>query len=160
MATLYSNELKAIVVPENFLENSLIVLKENCMTVQRFNYECLHKRNESGEVYGPTEPVILDFTVRVNSPRHTKPFFKRLVSNEHAYLSFIFNATFNTNQRLEDYDDGMVINGYVVQVDEVYGSETVDQANGNSQILLNIKVLTRSVTYLGRENNQNNIFIQ
>ena len=40
MATLYSNELKAVVVMDNFLDNPMNVLKENCMTVQHFNYNC------------------------------------------------------------------------------------------------------------------------
>ena len=69
MAKLYSNELRAVVFPNNFQESAAGVLKENCLTVQHFDYQCEHKRNESGEVYGATEPVILKFTIRVNSPR-------------------------------------------------------------------------------------------
>ena len=46
MATLLSNELKAVVVPDNFLDNPINVLKENCLTVQHFDYECEHKRRQ------------------------------------------------------------------------------------------------------------------
>ena len=84
MATLLSNELKAVVVPDNFLDNPINVLKENCLTVQHFDYECEHKRNDSGEVYGATKPVILEFSIRVNSPRHARMFYRRLISNEHS----------------------------------------------------------------------------
>ena len=159
MATLYSNELKAVVVMENFLDNPMNVLKENCMTVQHFNYECVHKRNENGEIYGATNPVILDFVVRVNSPRHAKAFYKELVSNEHTNFSFLFNVTYNQNQRLSDYEDGMVVNGYVVNVEENYSSST-NQAGSNTQIELHVKLLTRNVTYLGVDNNFNSTFIQ
>ena len=161
MAILYSNELKAFVVAEDFLENPMSVLKENCLTVQHFDYQCEHKRNASGEVYGPTEPVILKFTVRVNSPKHAKVFYSNLLSNSYFNYSFLFNATFNANQRLGDYEDGMVVNGYVVSVEENYSTEK-NQTGEDEQILLDVAILARSVTYLGREeqNNYTSVFVQ
>lgn len=161
MATLYSNELKAFVVAEDFLENPMSVLKENCLTVQHFDYQCEHKRNASGEVYGPTEPVILKFTVRVNSPKHAKVFYSNLLSNSYFNYSFLFNATFNANQRLGDYEDGMVVNGYVVSVEENY-STGKNQTGEDEQILLDVAILARSVTYLGREeqNNYKSVFVE
>ncbi len=161
MATLYSNELKAFVVAEDFLENPMSVLKENCLTVQHFDYQCEHKRNASGEVYGPTEPVILKFTVRVNSPKHAKVFYSNLLSNSYFNYSFLFNATFNANQRLGDYEDGMVVNGYVVSVEENYSTEK-NQTGEDEQILLDVTLLARSVTYLGREeqNNYKSVFVE
>lgn len=159
MATLYSNELKAVVVMENFLENPLNVMKENCMTVQHFNYECEHKRNEAGEIYGAINPVMLEFTVRVNSPRQAKAFYKEIVSNEHSNYSFLFNVKYNENQRLNTYEDGMVVNGYIVHIEENY--TTAAQEDGsNTQIELSVKLLSRSVTYLGADNNYKSIFIQ
>ena len=161
MATLYSNELKAFVVAEDFLENPMSVLKENCLTVQHFDYQCEHKLNASGEVYGPTEPVILKFTVRVNSPKHAKVFYSNLLSNSYFNYSFLFNATFNANQRLGDYEDGMVVNGYVVSVEENY-STGKNQTGEDEQILLDVTILARSVTYMAREeqNNYTSVFIQ
>ena len=159
MATLYSNELKAIMVAEDFLENPRNVLKDHCLTVQHFDYQCEHKRNASGEVYGPTEPVILKFTVRVNSPKHAKLFYQNLLSNSSFSYSFLFNATFNANLRLADYEDGMVVNGYVVSVDENFSAGR-NMTGEDEQILLNVRILTRSVTYMGRENHFKNTFIQ
>ena len=161
MATLYSNELKAFVVAEDFLDNPMNVLKENCLTVQHFDYQCEHKRNASGEVYGPTEPAILKFTVRVNPPKHAKVFYSNLLSNSYFNYSFLFNATFNANQRLGDYEDGMVVNGYVVSVEENY-STGKNQTGEDEQILLDVTILARSVTYMGREeqNNYTSVFVQ
>ena len=159
MATLYSNELKAVVVMENFLENPLNVMKENCMTVQHFNYECEHKRNEAGEIYGAINPVMLEFTVRVNSPRQARAFYKELVSNEPSNYSFLFNVTYNENQRLNTYEDGMVVNGYIVHIEENY-TTAAQQDGSNTQIELSVKLLSRSVTYLGADNNYKSIFIQ
>ena len=158
MATLYSNELKAVVVMENFLDNPMNILKENCMTVQHFNYECVHKRNESGEIYGSVNPVMLDFVIRANSPRQAKGFYKDLVSNEHSNFSFLFNVTYNENQRLENFEDGMVVNGYIVHIEENYASRA-DQAGSNTQIEMKVTLLSRSVTYLGVDNNFQSTFI-
>ena len=133
MATLLSNELKAVVVPDNFLDNPINVLKENCLTVQHFDYECEHKRNDSGEVYGATKPVILEFSIRVNSPRHARMFYRRLISNEHSC-------------------------GYVVHVEETYTTKVDD--NGDKQMMLNVTLQVRSVIYLGRENNFKSTFIE
>ena len=159
MATLYSNELKAVVVMDNFLDNPKNELKENCMTIQHFNYECVHKRNEGGEIYGAVNPVMLDFVVRANSPRQAKAFYKELVSNEHTNFSFLFNVIYNENQRLQDYEDGMVVNGYIVHIEEEYTSRT-NQAGSSTQIELHVKILTRSVTYLGSDNHFKSTFIQ
>lgn len=161
MATLYSNELKALVVAEDFLENPMHVLRENCMTVQHFDYQCVRKRNSSGATYGPTEPVILKFTVRVGSPMDARLFCRYLISNVPENYSFLFNATFNANQRLSNYEDGMVVNGYVVSVEENYSSNK-NITGEEEQILLEVKILTRSVTYMGREeqNNYKSVFIQ
>lgn len=158
MVTLYSNELKALMVAEDFLENPLNVMKEQCLTVQHFDYLCEHKRNASGEVYGSTEPVILKFTVRVNSPMHTKVFYNNIFSNSHNNYSFLFNATFNANQRLADYEDGMVVNGYVVSTEESFSSGK-NPTGEEGQILFDVTLLVRNVTYLGRENHFTNTFI-
>jgi hypothetical protein len=158
MANL-SNELKAVVVPDNFLDNPINVLKENCLTVQHFDYLCEHKRNDSGEVYGATKPVILQFTIRVNSPRHARTFYRRLISNEHTCFSFLFNVTYGQNDRMSNYEDGMVIDGYVVHVEETY-STVVEDDGSDKQMLLNVTLQVRSVTYLGRENNFQSKFIE
>ena len=159
MATLYSNELKAVVVMENFLDNPMNILKENCMTVQHFNYECVHKRNESGEIYGSVNPVMLDFVIRATSPRQAKGVYKELVSNEHSNFSFLFNVTYNETKRLENFEDGMVVNGYIVHIEEDYASRA-NQAGSNTQIEMKVKILSRSVTYLGSDNNYKSTFIQ
>ena len=157
MAKLYSNELKALVVPESIFEVKS-VLQENCMTVQRFNYDCVRERNNSGDSYGPTNPVILSFTVRVNNPADAKRYYEMLANNGHFPFSFLFNATFTENLRLEDYEDGMVCEGYVVSVEQVYESAS-DSLPTDEQMLLYVRVLLVSTTYLGREKNYQSVFI-
>ena len=154
MANLLSNELKAVVILEDLIETPDNILKENCLTVQKLNYDCVRKRNQKGIVYGATNPVLMTFTVRVNrNPQATK-FFKAVLSNLTVDFSFLFNATYDNNLRLKDYDEGMVVNGYVVGVEEVY--KTDPNANGQTdQMLLNVTLLVCSVTYLGSNSDSN-----
>lgn len=159
MAALLSNELKAVVVTENFLEEPKNILKENCLTIQQFSYNCVHKRNSAGEVYGATKPVILDIKVRVNSPYHVKVFYSALEQNQHHDFSILFNVTFQANGHLADYEDGMVVNGYVVKVEEDYQG-TKNRESHDERMMLNVKILVRSAIYLGKEKNFVNTFIQ
>ena len=159
MAAFNLQELKAVLIPENVLDNPIGILKENALTVQYFSYDCTYRRNNSGEIYGAVEPVILQFRIRVNSPHHARKFYRESILNNHFQFSFLFNVTWNENDRLGNYEDGMVVDGYVVHVEEEYHSSK--QIDGvDQQMLLDVKLLVRSVTYLGRENNLTNCFIQ
>ena len=154
---LYSNELKALVVPESILEQPN-VLQEKCLTIQWMNYKCQRERNTRREAYGPTQPVEMEFTIRLNDTADAKPFYQMLPSNEHFCFSFLFNATFNQNERLNDYEDGMVCDGYVVGIDESYSASSNKEPN-DKQMLLNIKLLLLNTTYIGRDKNYTSIFI-
>ena len=159
MAAFHLQELKAVLIQENLIENPLCVLKENALTVQSFLYDCTHRRNHAGEVYGAVEPVILQFCIRVNSPHHAKQFYTELILNNHFQFSFLFNVTWGDTNRLASYEDGLVVDGYVVHVEEEYHSSK--QINGeDQQMLLSVKVLVRNVTYLGRDRNLVSHFIQ
>ena len=159
METFHTTELKAVIIPENFLENPMNVLKENCLTVQHFEYHSEHKRNNSGSLFGATKPVVLKFTVRVNSPHHARDFYQRLLQNGHYSFSFLFNATFNNNQRLAEYEDGLVADGYGVGVEENFRTKGSEQGV-DEQMMLDVQLLVCSMTYLGRENHYTNVFIQ
>ena len=146
-------------IPENVLDNPIGILKENALTVQYFSYDCTYRRNNSGEIYGAVEPVILQLRIRVNSPHHARQFYRESIQHNHFQISFLFNVTWSENDRLGNYEDGMVVDGYVVHVEEEYHSSK--QIDGvDQQMLLDVKLLVRSVTYLGRENNLTNCFIQ
>jgi hypothetical protein len=117
-------------------------------------------RNNSSDVYGASKPVILRFTIRVNSPSHARELYQRLALNGHNDFSILFNVTYDNNSRLAGYEDGMVVNGYVVSVEEKYSSLR-DESGLDKQMELDVKVLVRSTIYLGREeqNNLKSIFI-
>ncbi len=159
MARLYSNELKAVVYADNVLDNPVGVLRDHCITVQHFDYSCVLKRNDSHRVYGSSEGVTLNFTIRINAPEQARVFYRRLLESGHYMFSFLFNATYNAFDRLSDYDDGMVVDGYVVHLEEKYKTGKTDDG-ASDQMLLEVKLLLRSITYLGVENHLENSIIK
>lgn len=161
MAILYSNELKAVVVLEDILETPMNIQKENCLTVQEFDYECIRKRTEKGEIYGAMNPVILSFTVRVNNPLHALQFFKAIATNDANSFTFLFNATYDTNLRLKNYEDGVVCMGFVIGTEEVYNNE-INERDLGQQMLMKVKLLVCSLTYMGNEdhNDLKGVFIK
>lgn len=159
METIQLQELKAVLIHENILENPLNILKENCLTIQSLVYDCVHNRNHVGEVNGTTEPVILKFTVRVNSSHHAKQFYQESILNHSFNFSVLFNVLWGADNRMTSYEDGFIADGYVVHVEEDYHSGK-DRSGLDQQMLLSVKVLVRSVTYLGRDRNHKSVFIQ
>lgn len=154
MAILYSNELKAVVVADGMQDNMQNILKEKCLTVQHFDYHCEYNRNQNGEHFGSQQPAILNFTIRVNSISQVGVFYKNLVGTGYFEYTFLFNPHFGSNQRLSTYEDGMIINGYVVSVEEIFNSAK-NKEDRDEQVILDIKILIRSVLYLGRDENSN-----
>ena len=161
MAVLYSNELKAVVVADGIQDSVQNVLKEKCLTIQRFDYHCEYTRNNSGEHFGAQQPAMLNFTIRVNSLTQASTFYKNLIGTGNFEYTFLFNPVFGQNQRLSTYEDGMMVDGYVVSVEEKFNSAKNNEGR-DEQIILEVKMLIRSVVYFGRDENSGlkSIFIQ
>lgn len=156
---LINKELNAVVAVGNFLENQKAVINSGCMMVQQFSYCCERKLNEAGDTYTSVKPVILKFSIRVNSNLHAKSFFKALNANESQSYSFIFNAVFNTSKQLEKYADGMLVDAYVVGVKEDCDSSPIAE-DESKQVLLTVTLQVCAVTYVGSDNNLRCTFIK
>ena len=74
--------------------------------------------------------------------------------NELFEYTFIFNASFDENKRLKDFEDAMVARGYVVDVKEDYDRAVTD-GNLSDQILVEVTLLLSSITYVGKEEQNN-----
>ena len=155
-----SNFLKAILYPDNLLEygqigdNQWNAEKEKCPVIQHFSYKVQRNRNDAGIPYGGTTPTELKFTIRLGQPDDSKLYYDRLMSNELFEYTFIFNATFDDNKRLQSFEDAMVTRGYVVDVKEDYDRAVTD-GNLSDQILVEVTLLLSSITYVGKEEQNN-----
>lgn len=146
----FSNQLKAVLFPDTFLEESSNVNKRNCYTVQHFSYKCQRNRNEAGIPYGDTVPSEMQFTIRLTSTDDGKRFYNQMQQNEYFDYTFLFNATYNASGVLQSYEDVMVVSGYVVDVWVDY--DNMIQSDGTEeQVLLKVNLLLCSVKYFGKE---------
>lgn len=159
MNKLYSNELKAVLILENFLDTPGSVLRENCIMVSHIDYHCEYRRNDSNSVYGAVEPVILNFSIRIGSAKKANPFYRHLVENGHNMYTFLYNVTYDQNDHIDTYEDGMIVDAFVVKVDQEYTTQRTGR-DSDEQIMLHVKLLVRSITYLGTDKNFTSTFIK
>ena len=138
--------LKAILFTNNLAEVSGSVVQSQCFTVQDYHYHCYRERDEQGNPYGGILSDYLDFTVVVSDMDACKFFYQCMDLSENTPMSFIFNANFSPSGRLINYEDGMITYGYVVNVDEGCMN---DDASGEEQVLIHVKMLLSNVFFLG-----------
>lgn len=144
---LFSNELKALAVLTDMSEPGASATREQCMTVDHFEYCCARKRDKRGRTYGAKEPVELRFSVRINAAEQSQPFYKSLKMFAPCILSFLFNATFSDTKRMSDYDEALAVEGYMVDIQEDYRS-TAPTNPDDEQIILRACMSVRSITYI------------
>lgn len=147
---VFSNQLKALLVLEDITEQGVSVWQNNCFTVQHYHYLCRRERNDAGIPYGRTVPSFLEFTIRVAAADSAKTLMERMQSQESFPFSFVFNASFAENRRLSDWEDAMVVRGYLVDVEETY-DKTQAEAGAQEQMLIKGRLLLSNLAYVGRE---------
>lgn len=145
-----SNNIKAILIPEDFTEMKRIA-QEKCLTVQHFDYKCQRCRNEEGVPYGSTVSVILSCTIRtVNS---LQSYYDNLKSNNPNTYTFVFNAVFDEQKKLSDYEDAMIVAGHIIDIEEKFNSASNEDGE-SEQIQFNVKILLSCITYVGKNSNK------
>ena len=153
MADIFSNYLKALLYPEDILNTTLAVTRDNFLTVQDFDY-CLSRTvDDMGMPYGETNSAVLSVTVRIFRPEQSKFFYGRLLKSQAESFSFLFNTTFKPDQSVDSYEDAMVATGYVVDVKE-YFSPSIGDDGKSQQMQLTFKLLITSVDFLGKDHNK------
>lgn len=151
---IISNHIKALLFLEDITEG-ISVSQTDCFTVQHFNYCCYRKLDALNEPVGQTDTALLRFTIKALPDGGGKSFYQRLIDNESSVFSFVFNATFDSSRRLQDYDDAMVASGYVVHVSEVFGkAEPFTKTDKVDGMMMRVEVLLSSITYIGKSSNK------
>ena len=143
-----SNHLKAVLFPDEIQAEGNNVMKEKCCTVEYFGYRCERSRDDAGFPYGPTNPAVLSFTVRLVLSEEGTIYHKRLTENGAYDYTFLFNASFNDQQRLKSCDNVLIVNGYVIDVEDDFSTDSQDKES--SQMLIRVKLFVSSIIYKGQ----------
>ena len=88
----------------------------------------------------------LDFSVVVSDLDACKFFYQCMDLSDNTPMSFLFNASFSNTGRLNDFEDGLITYGYVVNAEE---SCENDDATGEEQVLLHVRMLLSNMCFLG-----------
>lgn len=156
MAITLSNHLKATLYTDDIRsldERRFRIPFDRCFTVLHFSYECRRERNKLGYPFGDTTSTILDFTVRLMSPEDGKPFYRQMQQNEPDYFTFMFNVTLFNRLAVTGYEDAMIVNGYVIDVDDDFTNAPTSEGD-TEQMLIHVKLLVANITYVGLNGNR------
>ncbi len=155
---------KASVFFGDITDTTVSVTKEDGFTLQQFGYECSRQRDMLGMPYGPTLMSVLRMTVKTLPDGYLKELYKRLTEQSVSSFSIVFNASFRQepDHVLDDYDQALVVTGFVIDVGEDYHSfEPQDWRSSASSSLMmtHIEFLLQSITYMGTNSYQKKLYI-
>ena len=156
MAITLSNHLKATLYTDDIRsldERKFRIPYDRCFTVLHFSYECRRERNKLGYPFGDTTSTILNFTVRLMSPEDGKPFYHQMQQNEPEFFTFLFNVTLFNRLAVTGYEDAMIVNGYVIDVDDDFTNAPTSEGD-TEQMLIHVKLLVANITYVGLNGNR------
>ena len=156
MAISLSNHLKATLYTDDIRsldERKFRIPYDRCFTVLHFSYECRRERNKLGYPFGDTTSTILNFTVRLMSPEDGKPFYHQMQQNEPEFFTFLFNVTLFNRLAVTGYEDAMIVNGYVIDVDDDFTNAPTSEGD-TEQMLIHVKLLVANITYVGLNGNR------
>lgn len=144
MAELFSNQLKAVLVLDD-ITGDMVIRQKDCYTVQSFHYDCERTRDEFGNPYGPTNADLMEISIKSLSSGKEKKIYELLTDMELHVFSIVFNAVYDSDRRISDYADAMLVTGYVTAVEEEF-----DSADPSKDMMrLNISIMLHTLTFLG-----------
>ena len=121
--------LKVVLYPEDFFDMPDNVISTKCYNVMDYKYRCNRERDQFNYPYGP---FLTD----------------GMEENRSRAFSIIFDPVFNAYGRMTSFKDGIVMHGYVVDLLE---SCVNDDANGDEQLEIKIRLVLNRVSYLGMD---------
>lgn len=140
--------LKTVLYADNFFEMPDNVLRTNSFNVIDYKYRCYRERDEFNNPYGSFLTENMLFTVKASSLNDCMAFYRFMEDNRSHPFSIIFDPVFNSFGRMTSFKDGIVVNGYVVDVLESCAN---NDFSGNEQLTVKISLILNKVSYLGME---------
>ena len=147
---MYKNpqNLKTVLYTENFFEMPDNVINTNSFNVIDYKYRLFRERDEFNAPYGSFLTDHLTFTVKASTLNDCMVFYQFMDENRSHPFSIIFDPVFNAYGRMTSFKDGIVANGYVVDIQE---SCTDNDSTGNEQLTVKISLILNKMSYLGME---------
>ena len=151
----YSNNIKVALFADNVLEQ-LVLRRTDSIVVQQYSYALERPRNAHGVAYGNSSGGILTIDVRIGSRDNMRTYYERLSQNYSTAFSLVFNARYDETGILDDYEGGMIVEGYLTDIGENFDRDKAE-AHGE-QMKLRFKVLVTNMTHIGLSRNLSHHF--
>lgn len=127
------------------------VSSERCLIIQKYEYSMHRSRKDNGEIYDNVPfGNVMTLTLSVGSADQLKPFYTRSMEFESSRFSVLFSTDFDKSGHLEDYRSSIVVDGYVVGVDEDFES---DPNKGDQSMLITVRILVQNMRFSNKEVN-------
>ena len=151
----YSNNIKVALFADNVLEH-LVLRRTDSIVVQQYSYALERPRNAHGVAYGNSSGGILTIDVRIGSRDNMRTYYERLSQNYSTAFSLVFNARYDETGILDDYDGGLIVEGYLTDIGESFDRDKAEEHG--EQMKLRFKVLVTNMTHIGLSRNLSHHF--
>ncbi len=140
--------LKAFLYAEDFFEMPDNVIKTKGYILQDYKFHFRYKRDENNNPYGHVVADYMELTVNASLINDSMVFYDQMQRDESHVYSIIFNPVFNAYERMVTFEDGIVFNGYVIDVEE---SCPFDDDNGAQQLQVKVKLMLNNIAFLSTD---------
>ncbi len=140
-----SNNLKVVLFVGDFIEHKQII-RTSCYTVQSYDYDFYRNRTDLGIPFGQTIKPFVKISIKTLPKSISKMFYERLKLNDVFSFSLIFNAKYDDNKQLSNYDEAMIVSGYVVSVSENFKSR--ESKESSDRMLMDITIMVRTIKFV------------
>lgn len=152
MSFVLSNHQKAVFLQGNILDDNVKFSQQDCLVAQRLDYNFERTCNSKGIPFGATINPVVEFSIRFMDDLKVKSFFSLINTMDVTEFSFVFGITFDANRKIGNYENAVVVRGYVVGIEQDYNYNV--SSEGEFHKILNIKFLALDVTYAGSQSNK------
>ena len=144
--------IRAMLVAEDITMVKNSITKDKCYVVQHYFYESQRERVGARMISGVEDSSYINLVIRIAAAGTGRQFYQQMTENEPFVYSILFNATFNGSDRLLDFDDAMMVKGYIVDIEETISTGNLIHG-ADTQVLMKLKLLLNTITYIGSERN-------
>ena len=144
--------IRAMFVAEDITMVKDGITKDKCYVVQHYSYDSQRDRVGVRMMSGTEDSSYITLVIRIANSGTGRQFYQQMTETAPFVYSILFNATFNSSNRLLDFDDAMMVKGYIVDIEEHINTGNLQQGD-DTQVLMKVKLLLSTITYLGSEHN-------
>lgn len=152
MGFVYSNYLKVMFFPGSILDKDRKFNQMDCLTVQTFDYNFERTCNSNDLPFGATINPVVECTLKFMSESKVKGIIGNTLSRNAEEYTFLFNASFDQDRNVDNFENAIVVRGYVVDVEQTFSAR--ESRNENQPMELKVRILAMNIMYVGSQTNK------